>query len=70
MVAVDGNEHALGYLPDNVLGSSAIRTGIAYLPFAVGVVLASALASQLVPRIGARPLILAALHRRPARHSR
>ena len=43
----------------NVLGYSAIRTGIAYLPFAVGVVVASALASQLVPRIGARPLIVA-----------
>src|SRR5436189_92741 len=42
-----------------VLGYSAIRSGIAYLPFAVGVVLASALASQLVARIGPRPLILA-----------
>jgi EmrB/QacA subfamily drug resistance transporter len=41
-----------------VLGYSAIRSGIAYLPFAVGVVIASALASQLVPRVGARPLIL------------
>jgi EmrB/QacA subfamily drug resistance transporter len=43
----------------DVLGYSAIRTGIAYLPFAVGVVVASALASQLVPRIGPRPLIVA-----------
>jgi MFS family permease len=43
----------------NVLGYSAIRSGIAYLPFAIGVVAASGLASQLVPRIGARPLILA-----------
>jgi EmrB/QacA subfamily drug resistance transporter len=43
----------------DVLGYSAIRTGIAYLPFAVGVVIASALASQLVPRIGPRPLIVA-----------
>jgi EmrB/QacA subfamily drug resistance transporter len=43
----------------NVLGYSAIRSGIAYLPFAIGVVIASGLASQLVPRIGARPLILA-----------
>src|ERR1700757_1683688 len=42
----------------NVLGYSAIRAGIAYLPFAVGVVIASALASQLVPRIGPRPLIV------------
>jgi EmrB/QacA subfamily drug resistance transporter len=43
----------------NVLGYSAIRSGIAYLPFAIGVVIASALASQLVPRIGPRPLIVA-----------
>ena len=43
----------------NVLGYSAIRSGVAYLPFAVGVVIASALASPLVARIGPRPLILA-----------
>jgi len=43
----------------NVLGYSAIRAGIGYLPFAVGVVIASALASRLVARIGPRPLILA-----------
>jgi MFS family permease len=42
----------------NVLGYSAIRTGVAYLPFAVGVVVSSALASQLVPRFGPRPLIV------------
>jgi MFS family permease len=42
-----------------VLGYSAIRSGIAYLPFAIGVVTASVLASRLVARIGARPLILA-----------
>jgi EmrB/QacA subfamily drug resistance transporter len=41
-----------------VLGYSAIRSGIAYLPFAVGVVVASGLASQLMPRLGPRPLIL------------
>ena len=43
----------------NVLGYSAIRTGIAYLPFAVGVVIASTLASPLVALIGPRPLIVA-----------
>ncbi|HEY1668136.1 MAG TPA: MFS transporter [Trebonia sp.] len=42
----------------DVLGYSAIRTGIAYLPFAVGVVVASGLASPLVARIGPRPLIV------------
>ena len=41
-----------------VLGYSAIRAGIAYLPFAVGVVIATGLASQLVARIGPRPLIV------------
>jgi len=42
-----------------VLGYSAIRTGLAYLPFPAGLVTASAVASQLVPRVGPRPLILA-----------
>jgi EmrB/QacA subfamily drug resistance transporter len=42
-----------------VLGYSAIQTGIAYLPFALGTVTSSALASQLVARVGARPTILA-----------
>jgi predicted MFS family arabinose efflux permease len=42
-----------------VLGYSAIQSGIGYLPFAIGVVIASALASRLVSRIGPRPLILA-----------
>jgi len=41
-----------------VLGYSAIRSGIAYLPFAVGVVTGSTLASPLVARIGPRPLIV------------
>ena len=42
-----------------VLGYSPIRAGIAFLPFAVGVVIGSALASPLVARIGASPLISA-----------
>jgi EmrB/QacA subfamily drug resistance transporter len=42
-----------------VLGYSPIRAGIAFLPFAVGVVIGSALASPLVARIGPRPLISA-----------
>jgi EmrB/QacA subfamily drug resistance transporter len=43
----------------NVLGYSAVRSGVAYLPFAIGVVVSSAVASQLVPRFGPRPLIVA-----------
>jgi EmrB/QacA subfamily drug resistance transporter len=42
-----------------VLGYSAVRSGISYLPFTAGIVVAAGLASQLVARIGPRPLILA-----------
>jgi EmrB/QacA subfamily drug resistance transporter len=42
----------------SVLGYSAVRSGVAYLPFTVGIVAAATLASQLVARIGPRPLIL------------
>jgi len=42
-----------------VLGYSAVRSGLCFLPFTAGIVTAATLASRLVPRIGARPLILA-----------
>src|SRR5215469_15345771 len=42
-----------------VWGYSALKTGVAYLPFTAGLLAASAAAAQLVPRIGARPLLLA-----------
>ena len=43
----------------NVWGYSALRTGIAYLPMIGTIMVASGVASQLVTRIGARPLMLA-----------
>jgi EmrB/QacA subfamily drug resistance transporter len=42
----------------NVWGYDAIKTGVAYLPMVAGIMLASGIASQLVPRIGARPLLI------------
>ncbi len=42
-----------------VWGYSALRTGIAYLPMMATVMLMSVVSAQLVPRIGARPLLLA-----------
>jgi EmrB/QacA subfamily drug resistance transporter len=42
-----------------VWGYSALKTGIAYLPMIFIIMAASGLASQLVTRIGARPLMLA-----------
>ncbi len=42
-----------------VWGYSPLKSGFAYLPMILTVMAASAIASQLVPRIGARPLMLA-----------
>jgi EmrB/QacA subfamily drug resistance transporter len=42
-----------------VLGYSALRSGVAFLPFAVMIVLISGVVSQVIGRIGARPLMLA-----------
>jgi len=43
----------------NVWGYSALKTGVAYLPMVGMIMVASAVASQLVSRIGARPLLIA-----------
>jgi EmrB/QacA subfamily drug resistance transporter len=42
----------------NVLGYSPLQTGAAYLPFTAGVAVAAGIASQLMTRIGTRPLIV------------
>jgi len=41
-----------------VLGYSALRSGLAFLPFAVMVVVMSGIVSQVIGRIGARPLMI------------
>jgi EmrB/QacA subfamily drug resistance transporter len=43
----------------NVLGFSPIRSGSAYLPFTVGIIVAAGISSQLFARIGTRPVIVA-----------
>jgi EmrB/QacA subfamily drug resistance transporter len=48
------------YLQD-VLGFSPIKTGVSYLPLAVGIVLAAGAASQLTTRIGFKPTLIAGL---------
>jgi EmrB/QacA subfamily drug resistance transporter len=42
-----------------VLGYSALRSGLAFLPFAAMIVVMSGIISQLIPRTGARPLMVA-----------
>lgn len=46
---------------ENVLGYSPMQTGSAYLPLCVGVGMAAGIASQMIPRIGTRPLLIAGL---------
>ena len=42
------------YYFQGVLGYSALKSGVAFLPFPAGIVVASAIASVAVPRVGAR----------------
>ncbi len=41
----------------NVLGFSAIEAGLAYLPLAVSIIIAAGVASQLVTRVGFKPIL-------------
>ncbi len=43
----------------NVLGYSAIQTGVAYLPLTFAIGISAGISSQLVSRIGTRPVIVA-----------
>ena len=45
----------------NVLGYSAIKAGLSYLPLAVSIILAAGIASQLVTRVGFRPVLAAGM---------
>jgi MFS transporter len=42
----------------NVLGNSPIQTGLAYLPFCFAVVVSAGISSQLLSRVGTRPVIV------------
>ncbi len=42
-----------------VWGYSALKTGVAYLPMVATIMIMAGVSAQLVPRIGARPLLLA-----------
>jgi EmrB/QacA subfamily drug resistance transporter len=45
----------------SVLGYSAIKAGVSYLPLAVTIILAAGVASQLVTRIGFKPVLAAGM---------
>ena len=45
----------------NVLGYSAIKAGLSYLPLAVSIIIAAGIASQLVTKIGFKPVLAAGM---------
>jgi MFS family permease len=45
----------------NVLGYSAIKAGVSYLPLAVTIIIAAGVASQLVTRVGFKPILAAGM---------
>ena len=49
----------LTYYFQQILGYSAIKAGFAFLPFSVGIVAGATLSSQVLPRVGPRPLMSA-----------
>ncbi len=51
----------LTYYFQGILGYSALKSGFAFLPFSAGIIVAAGSASQLLPRVGPRPLILTGL---------
>lgn len=42
----------------NVLGFSALRAGVAFLPMALSIIVGAQVSSRILPRAGARPLLL------------
>ncbi|MFL6062354.1 MAG: MFS transporter [Marmoricola sp.] len=48
----------LVYYMQGTLHYSAVKSGLAFLPFSVGVVVGAGVASNLLPRIGPRPLMV------------
>ena len=48
----------LSYYFQITLGYSPLKSGVAFLPFPVGIVIAAGITSNLLPRFGARPLML------------
>jgi EmrB/QacA subfamily drug resistance transporter len=61
-VALFGTFLFLSYYMQQTLGYSALKSGVAFLPFTVGIVIGAMLSTQILPRIGARvPMVVGLL---------
>jgi EmrB/QacA subfamily drug resistance transporter len=57
--AMFGMFYFLTFYVQGVMGFSALKTGVAFLPFCFVIVIGSGIVSQILPRVGAKPLIVA-----------
>jgi len=57
--AMFGMFYFLTFYVQGVLGFSALKAGVAFLPFCFVIILGSGIVSQILPRVGAKPLIVA-----------
>ena len=48
----------LGLYLQVILGYSPLKTGFAFLPFSIGIIIFAGVASQLLPKVGPKPLII------------
>jgi len=51
----------LSYYLQGTLGFSALKSGFAFLPFSLGIIVSAGVASQLLPKFGPRPLAFTGL---------
>ena len=51
------------------LGYSPLKSGFAFLPFSLGIILTAGVVAQLLPRVGPKPLIVPGLVMAVARHA-
>jgi EmrB/QacA subfamily drug resistance transporter len=60
-IALFGTFLFLTYYMQGTLGYSALKTGFAFLPFSGGIIIAATIASQLLPRVGPKALMMTGL---------
>ena len=60
-IAMFGTFLFLSYYLQQTLGYSAVKAGLAFLPFSVGIVVGATTSSRFLPRVGPRPIVVSGL---------
>jgi len=56
--ALFGMFYFLTFFIQGVMGFSSLKTGVSYLPFSAVIIVGSGIVSQVLPRVGPRPLLI------------